>query len=222
MSAGPGSTEPLGEWPGRLALLAHELRSPVAALAAIAAAYPKAVQATRHRLLELAAAACEGIQRLLVEASVASVRPEPVEVGALARAAAEAAALAGIRAHAVVEPDVPAVDADPLRLRQALDNLIANASGHAGADGEVVVRVSRDGRSVLLSVSDRGEGIAPEALERVFEPGVRLTARRPGSGLGLAIVAEIASAHGGRVEVDSAPGRGATFTIVLPLAVPPG
>lgn len=207
----------------RLALLAHELRSPVAALAAIASAYGGSAAHERPRLLELAAAACGGIERLVVEASVASVRLETVDAGAIASAAAEAASLCGIPTYAVVEQAVPTVLADPLRLRQALDNLIANAVGHSAPGAEIAVGVRSDGARLLLSVADRGEGIPPEALARVFEPGVRLTERRAGSGLGLAIVAEIASAHGGGVEVESEPGRGATFTIALPLAAgPPG
>ena len=81
----------------------------------------------------------------------------------------------------------------------------------------MVVAAVDDGR-VLLSVSDRGEGIPPDERSRIFEPGVRLDDARPGSGLGLAITRAIAEAHGGTLEVESEPGRGSTFTIALPVA----
>ena len=74
----------------------------------------------------------------------------------------------------------------------------------------------REGDSVVIAVADEGDGIAPADLERIFEPGVRLTDARPGSGLGLAVVRTIARAHGGEVEVESSPGQGATFRLVLP------
>jgi signal transduction histidine kinase len=68
----------------------------------------------------------------------------------------------------------------------------------------------------VIAVADEGEGIAAEDLARVFEPGVRLSAARPGSGIGLTVVRVIARAHGGEVEVESTPGQGATFRLVLP------
>ena len=111
------------------------------------------------------------------------------------------------------------VDGDPERLRQALDNLIENALGHAppgepGADRRDARRRCRAavGRPTAATGSTR------PTHERIFEAGTRLTDARPGSGLGLAVVRAIVEAHGGRVEVESAPGQGATFTLVLPQA----
>lgn len=204
----------------RLAVLAHELRSPVAALSAIAEAYPAGDAAQRLRLLELANAACRNVHRLVLDASLASVRLRPLDAGAIARDAADAAALGGATVRAVVAEGLPLVDGDPERLRQALDNLIGNALGHSPAGAEVVVTARADSGRVALAVSDRGDGIPADALGRVFEEGVRLTAERPGSGLGLAIVQAIAIAHGGSVEVESAPGQGATFTLLLPACAP--
>lgn len=200
----------------RLVVLAHELRSPVAALTAIAEAFPSADAAHRHRLLELARAAARNVQRLVVDASVASVRLEQLDVGRLTRDAAEAAALGGAAVRAEVEAGLPTVEGDPERLRQALDNLVGNAVGHSPAGAEVLVTARAGEGCVLLAVADRGEGIPEDDLGLVFEPGVRLTDERPGSGLGLAIVRAIAIAHGGSVEAASTPGQGATFTLVLP------
>jgi two-component system OmpR family sensor kinase len=200
----------------RLAVLAHELRSPVAALVAIAEAFRASDAAQRARLRELAAAACLNIERLVLDASVASVRLERLDVGRIASDAAAGAVLGGALVRVVVDADVPHVSGDPQRLRQALDNLIGNAVGHAPAGSEVLVSVRSAGSRVLLSVADQGEGIPQHELARVFEPGVRLTRARPGSGLGLAIVRAIVDAHGGHVEIDSAAGQGATFTLALP------
>ena len=199
----------------RLAVLAHEVRSPVAALAAIAEAYPAADAATRRRLLELAAAAVAGLERLLADAAPASLLLERLDAGRLAVDAAETAALGGALVVAETEAGLE-VGGDPERLRQALDNLIANAVAHSPGGGVVTVTARREGESVVLAVVDEGDGIAAADLARVFEPGVRLTIDRPGSGLGLAVVRTIARAHGGEVEVVSSPGQGATFRLVLP------
>jgi signal transduction histidine kinase len=202
----------------RLAVLSHELRSSVAALVAIAEVYAESDSTRRLRLLELARAASRNIERLVSDATVASVRLERLDAGLIARDAAEAAAVGDMPVCAIVEEALPFVDADPLRLRQALDNLIGNALGHSPAGAEVVVRARVEGGRVLLSVTDRGEGMPESELDRVFEPGVRLTGDRPGSGLGLAIVRAIAEAHGGSIAVQSAPGQGATFTLALPVS----
>ncbi len=199
----------------RFAVLAHEVRSPVAALALIIKAFPAADSATRQRLLELAASAVAGLERLLADAAPASLRLERLDAGRLAVDAAETAALGGPEVVAEIEGSLE-VDGDPDRLRQALDNLIANAVGHSPAGGTVTVLARREGGSVVIAVADEGDGIASDDLARIFEPGVRLTATRPGSGLGLAIVRAITQAHGGEVEVQSSPGQGTTFRLVLP------
>jgi len=199
----------------RLVVLAHEVRSPVAALAAIAEAYPAADAATKRRLLELAIGAVEGLERLLSDFAPASLRLERLDAGRLVIDAAETAALSVPKVVVAVEEGL-VVDGDPGRLHQALDNLIANAVGHSPPGGTVTVTAGREGGSVVIAVADTGDGIASDDLARVFEPGVRLTAARPGSGIGLTIVRAIAQAHGGEVEVESSPGQGTTFRLVLP------
>jgi len=199
----------------RFAVLAHEVRSPIAALAAIADAYPAADEGRRRRLLELARAAVASLERLLADAVAGPLRLERLDAGALAREAAETAALGGALVVAEWE-DGLVVDADRDRLRQALDNLIGNAIGHSPAGGTVTVAARREGDSIVIAVADGGEGIPVDDLDRVFEPGVRLTDARPGSGLGLAVVRAVAREHGGEVEVESSPGWGSTFRLVLP------
>ncbi len=201
----------------RFAVVAHELRSPVAALAAIAEAYRAADEVTRKRLVELAVAAVGGLERLLVDAAPASLRLEHLDVSRLTLDAGETAALAGAPVVAKVEAGLM-VEGDPDRLRQALDNVIANAIGHSPAGGTVRITAGREAHSVVIAVADDGDGVAPEDIDRIFEPGVRLTTTRPGSGLGLAVVRAIARGHGGEIEVVSHPGHGATFRLVLPAA----
>jgi signal transduction histidine kinase len=205
---------------GWLRVLVHEVRSPVAALAAVSEALARdgLDPVERRDLASLAVAACTSIERLLTDAAMASVQREEVDPARLAKEAVVAAAAAGARVRLVLASEIPSLRADPVRLRQALDNLVENALRHAGAEAEVRVTVAADGPSVLLVVSDKGEGIPREDLARIFEAGVRLAPGRSGSGLGLAIARAIAEAHGGTLDVESAPGEGATFTLRLPLA----
>jgi two-component system, OmpR family, sensor kinase len=120
------------------------------------------------------------------------------------------------------------VAGDEPRLRQVVTNLVDNALSHTPAGTPITVRLSRtslDGRRwAVLEVSDEGPGLTPEQSERVFERFYRTdTARsraKGGTGLGLSIVAAITAAHGGTVRVDSQPGEGTTFRVLLPLAGP--
>jgi two-component system sensor histidine kinase BaeS len=204
---------------GRLAILVHEIRSPVAALGAIAEATSRDdfEPSALPDAIPLAVAACRGIERIVMDVAVASVRLEEVDAEALVAGVVAAASFSGARVRAEVQPGLPPLVADPLRVRQALDNLVSNALLHGSREHDVVVSVTSQGTHVLLAVADAGEGIAPEDQSRIFETGVRLDGGKAGAGLGLAITRAIAEAHGGTLTVESAPGRGSTFTIALPL-----
>ena len=206
----------------RLAILVHEVRSPVAALSAVAETVADLPpdDSMRRDLVRLALAASRGIERIVMDLAVASVRTELLDVGALTRDAVASFALRGD--SVVVDGDDARlfVDGDPVRLRQALDNLIANALAHGSSRSSVAVRTVASKDAVSISVSDSGPGIAPEELARIFELGVRLDADTTGSGLGLTLTGAIVDAHGGALEVESAPGVGSTFTIVLPARAP--
>lgn len=201
-----------------LAVLVHEVRSPVAALSAIAETFVESSfdEDARRELERLAVAACRGIERIVLDARVASLRIERLEVHDLVRQAAAAAALEGARVEPRIAYGLPSIEGDPQRLRQALDNLVSNAMRHGGSDGVLVVSADSNETSVLLSVADSGAGIPLAEQDRIFERGIRLNEGTAGSGLGLAIARAIAEAHGGTLTVDSAPGRGSTFTISLP------
>ena len=203
----------------RLTILVHEVRSSVAALAAIAETYPlvRDDAGASRPLVELAVAAARGIERLVTDAALASVRVEEVDVARVVDDAVAAAVLAGGDVRAEVAADLPSIRADPVRLRQALDNLVANALVHSGSDDVVVVRARQGEASILLSVVDAGMGVPLAEQERIFQSGVRLDGERPGWGIGLAVSRAIAEAHGGSLTVESAPGRGATFSLDIPI-----
>jgi two-component system phosphate regulon sensor histidine kinase PhoR len=99
-----------------------------------------------------------------------------------------------------------------------LTNLVDNAVKFNREGGEVRVRVERDGARDRISVSDTGDGVAPEHAARIFERFYRVDRARAlgGTGLGLAIVKHLAHAHGGEVSVVSTPGEGSVFTVALP------
>jgi signal transduction histidine kinase len=119
-----------------------------------------------------------------------------------------------------IPADLPPVLADPDLLERILLNLLSNAMKYSPADSPVRLEASRRDGEVLVSVTDRGQGIAPEDQPRIFERFSRPQgARRPDSvGLGLYITRMLVEAHGGRIRVESAPGNGSTFSFTLPLA----
>ena len=115
-------------------------------------------------------------------------------------------------------PDAPAFRTDPLRLDQIVVNLLSNAIRHSPKDDTVLVRVEWADSEVTLGVTDHGPGIAPELQGRIFEPFERFDPHSGvGTGLGLPVARRLAEVLGGGLTVDSQLGRGATFTLTLPL-----
>jgi len=129
---------------------------------------------------------------------------------------------AGIRFEVDLPDDLPLVVGDRGHLRLVFSHLIENAIKFSPDGGLVRVRAWADGRWVCVAVQDRGIGIASEHLSRIFQRFYQVdgstTRRFGGMGIGLALVWEIVDAHQGRVEVESKPGEGSTFTVVLPRA----
>jgi signal transduction histidine kinase len=164
------------------------------------------------------------IERFLVFARARSAHPHPQPIGPIVREAAEvvgpAAAQARVERVVEIEEPLPLVDADAELLRQAFLNLCVNAiqAMQERSGGRLTVRARRDGDGVAVEVADTGPGMDPETRAHVFEPF--FTTKATGTGLGLAIVRQAAEANGGTVEVESAPGAGATFRVRLPGAAP--
>jgi two-component system OmpR family sensor kinase len=119
-----------------------------------------------------------------------------------------------------LEPALVAGDRD--RLRQVIDNLLANVRAHTPVDARLQVTLEPNGSFAILTVADSGPGLDDEQLAHIFERFYRADPSRArssgGAGLGLAIVSAVVEAHGGEVEVESIPGEGTTFRIRLPLA----
>lgn len=159
-----------------------------------------------------------------IEGGQVPLHLELLELGPIVgEAVALLRAQSAIHAFQVEMPeDFPPVRADPDRLRQILDNLLANAVKYSPAGGRVTVRAVAGADEAYVSVSDEGLGIAPEEVMRLFEPFRRMTSPDvigvPGTGLGLHIVRSLLERQGGRIWAESTPGEGSTFTFALPLA----
>jgi two-component system OmpR family sensor kinase len=211
----------------------HELRTPIAAVSAYAELFDRGA---RDRPDDLERS-MTGIQRetrrmgllvgdLLLLARLDQGRPlgvAPVDLTALAGEAVDAAhAMEPGRPLMLAAPAIVRVEGDGERLRQVLDNLLANVRAHTPPGAAAVVRVRQDGDAAVLEVADSGTGLSEEQMAHVFERFYRGDASRSrdhgGAGLGLAIVAAIVAAHGGAVEVESASGAGTTFRVRLPPA----
>jgi signal transduction histidine kinase len=210
---------------------AHELRTPIAGVQAVAEAAlaPDMAPEDRERLhllmLRESRRAGRLVDDLLVLARLDAgleLRREPVDLLELARTEAERAQLVAPDQQVEVRGEPVTVTGDASRLAQVLGNLLDNARRHAGA-GAVTVTVSGGDRATLL-VTDDGPGVAPADRERIFDRLVRLDEARGedgGAGLGLAIARGIARVHGGDLRcVDPPSGRGAAFELVLPTPRP--
>ncbi len=162
------------------------------------------------------------IERFLVFARARTVQPRARPIEPILREAIEVVGPAAADAHVErsleVEEGLPDVVVDGQLLRQAFLNLCVNAvqAMQERGGGRLTVRARRSGDGVAVEFQDTGPGIDDEAKAHVFEPF--FTTKASGTGLGLAIVRQAAEAHGGAVEVESAPGSGATFRIRLPTA----
>lgn len=128
-----------------------------------------------------------------------------------------------IKVQTDIAPNIPAMKANPVRLRQVLDNVVGNAIKYSNRDGEVNVSIKAEGDQIILQVSDNGPGIPAQDQARIFDKFYRgrNMDKQEGSGLGLAIVKSIVDAHQGRIWVESNLGQGSTFFIVLPVNSPP-
>ncbi|NMO22265.1 HAMP domain-containing histidine kinase [Pyxidicoccus fallax] len=156
-----------------------------------------------------------------ISAGRLELHPSRVDLAAMVRDAARRFEPEALRAGCTlaVEAEGPVMASmDPLRFEQVLDNLLSNALKY-GAGKPVRVRLERQDAKARVTVRDEGIGIAPEALERIFDRFERAVSGRHfgGLGLGLYIVRRIVTASGGTISATSVPGQGATFTVELPL-----
>ena len=209
----------------------HELRTPLTAVRAYAELFGRGAADRPEDL----ARSMSGISReaermtllvddLLLLARLDEGRPldrRPVDLAALAAEAVDAARVVDTTRPIELEVEQATVLGDRDRLRQVLDNLLANARSHTPPGTTVTVALRRADPNAELSVSDTGPGLSAEEAERVFGRFYRADTSRSrasgGVGLGLSIVAAVAQAHGGTASARPAPGGGATFAVTLPL-----
>jgi signal transduction histidine kinase len=185
-----------------LRVVVHEVRSPVAALAALAvAARATDDPAILQRMLALGIAAARDVERIVSDPEPASLRPEEVDLAALVSAFEAPSVSVEVDSRAVVR-------GDPTRLRQALANLVANALRHGT---RAVVVVGEENGRVVVSVTDDGPGIEPG-----INPFALGSSGAGSSGYGLWLARSIAEAHDGTLELADAPGRGARLRLSLP------
>jgi signal transduction histidine kinase len=216
-----------------LAVLGHELRNPLsairAALGLLEVAGKDAETATRARevigrqVSQLVTVVEELLDIARVTTGKMLLDRRPTELGELARECVQSLRTQGrFSRHEVTVDAEPAwVYGDTARLAQVLTNLLVNALKYTPGGGRIDVRVRSEGDACTLTVSDTGDGIPTALLERVFELFVRgdhsLNRSGGGLGIGLTLARRIAELHGGSVQAASeGPGRGSTFTLVLP------
>jgi two-component system, OmpR family, sensor kinase len=221
----------------------HELRTPLTSIRGFAELFRQGAlgdEAELKRALGRIEAEAKRmgvlVDDLLLLARLDQQRPlerHPVDLLDLAQDAVQDASVVAPDREIVLDAAPHAatiVVVDEMRLRQVLGNLVANALQHTPPSTPVTVRLrserNGDREWAVLEVADKGPGLSAEEAERVFERFYRVDTARTrgaegvagGAGLGLSIVAGIAVAHGGRAQVDGAPGNGATFRVRLPLA----
>jgi len=176
---------------------------------------------------------CQRLTRLVddilfiarVDAGRLSLELQSVDLAELASMAVESARpFAGRKNQTLkleAEPDLPALQADPTRMNQLIDNLISNAIKYTPEGGTATVVVARSDGAIHVEVRDTGVGIPPDELEKLFTRFFRASTSgvAQGTGLGLSIVKSIVEAHRGTIDVQSEVGEGTTFLVDLPLDV---
>jgi len=217
-----------------VSLVSHELRSPMASVIGSARTleqrWRELSPEQRESFLALIAHETSRLAELIgdvldtsrIESGTFSYSFEDVDLARLVRDSAAAAEHGQdeVTVEAVVREPLPVVRGDRDRLRQVLVNLIDNAVKYSPPGDRVSVEAEQSDSRVVIEVRDRGPGISPEHQRLIFEKFGRANVAahaKPGTGLGLFIARSIAEAHGGALEVRSAPGRGATFRLSLPL-----
>jgi signal transduction histidine kinase len=216
-----------------LANVSHELRTP---LARIRVALELAAEGDAERARRYLGEIGQDLAELdgLVEDVLATARLDargagglrkedgPVDVAQVVREAAERfrSAHEGRALEVEVREGVPAIEGDAALLRRLLANLLDNAAKYSEPPAPIRVTARSEGATAVVEVLDRGIGIAPEDLPRLFTPFFRTDRSRArgtgGTGLGLALARRIAEAHGGAIVAESAPGAGTTFRVTLP------
>jgi signal transduction histidine kinase len=215
-----------------LANVSHELRTPLARIrVALEIAAEGDAERARRGLGEIGSDLAE-VERLVQDvltaarletgADALTVHRERVTAGELLARSAERfrAAYPGRRLDVTAPEGLPTLDADPVLLRRALDNLLDNAAKYSDPATAVALSATAGDATLRIAVRDQGIGIAPEDLPRLFTPFFRTERSRArtagGMGLGLVLSKRIVEAHGGRIHVESTAGQGTLVRVEVP------
>lgn len=207
--------------------LAHELRNPLGAIRSSAEILGRSVPAENEIAAEMAANIREEVDRantlvtkFLQFASPAELSREPEDLAALLDRSIALARHASPPVECSIFtnylPDIPPVSMDATLMERVFLNLILNAAQASDRNGVITVRTKITEGFAETAIIDTGSGIAPELLDEIFNPF--FTRKHGGTGLGLAIVSRIVDLHGGKVLVESTPGKGSTFRVLLPIS----
>lgn len=213
-----------------LADVSHELRTPLSVvqgnLEALVDGVHPADEAHLVAILDetkVLSRLVEDLRTLsLAESGALALHREAIDIGALVRETVASFASRAEPLGVSLEADAPAlpqVDADPVRAREILSNLIANALRYTPRDGRITVVARAEDPGVAIEVRDTGAGIPPEQIDRIFDRFYK-SAESRGAGLGLAIAKQLVEAHGGRISATSAVGEGTTIRFTLPAEAP--
>lgn len=212
--------------------IAHDLRNPLTVIGGYIESIRDGVLKPTPERLDAMQVEVRHLERLVddlrtlaqAEAGELRLNREPVSAQQLLEAAVQSyrplAEKQGVTLIAHSQAGLPELNADPDRLAQVLGNTISNALRYTDSGGGITLRAAKNGDRVILTVSDTGKGIAPEALPHVFDRFYRADSARTRpeeSGLGLAIAKSIVEAHGGQISATSTPGMGTTIEIALPI-----
>ena len=204
--------------------LAHELRNPLATIRTSAEMLTDNLGAENEVAREVAGFIATEVDRAnsLVTRFLQFARPLQVklEKGDLAKTLDRAVALvereaAGIAIYKNYQPDIPPFPFDTELMERVFYNLLQNAVQATAAGGAVTVKTRASNGTAEVAVIDRGAGIDPKQMASIFNPF--FTTKKEGVGLGLAIVSKIVDEHGGKIAVESEPGKGSIFCVVLPM-----
>jgi two-component system phosphate regulon sensor histidine kinase PhoR len=218
-----------------VANVSHEFKTPLTAIQGFAETLLTGAledAQNRRRFLEIIRKHATSLSRLTddllklsqIEAGKLELDVRPLAVSHLIEPCLETTGLKArakqLALHANVPSDLPPLRGDVIRLREVLQNLLDNAVQYTPVGGQIILCAEVSGDRIMISVHDTGIGIPKADQERIFERFYRVDPARSrevgGTGLGLSIAKHLVEAHGGRITVESAVGRGSTFSVFLP------
>jgi signal transduction histidine kinase len=226
------------EWLRFIDTLSHELKTPLTSIIAAAGLLAEELEASgdssHRRLIQTIIQNANTLETRLAElldivktgTGEIQLQLEPVDIKSLLRGTGMQISplIQGKGQHLDIDlpPSLPIIHGDGQRLEQVVLNLLNNATKFSAEGGHIVLRAYSSDAGIIVEVRDSGIGIAPEEQSRLFKPYSRLDAdrqRHPGLGLGLALAKQVVELHGGKIWVESQPGKGSVFSFSLPVRI---